>query len=180
MIELVPAERDDEGFLAMVQRIMNGAIVDLQMPEVFLVHVDNWFDHKWFRWWSPNNAELRIPTFTPNRILSEKHFILNAETSAWVAATLPRPLHLYQPGRPTRAQSVRRFSDSAAFVWYSGNSTFNKGGSLMLYVSGAEGYSWYASFRKGKEWSIADGRQISRRGLLEFEERGRQLELANR
>jgi hypothetical protein len=47
MIELVPAEYDDLGFLSLARRIINGAIVELRMREVFLVHVDNWFDHKW-------------------------------------------------------------------------------------------------------------------------------------
>jgi hypothetical protein len=48
----------------------------------------------------------------------------------------------------------------------------------MLYVSGAEGYSWYASFRKSKEWTISDEFQITRHELLAFADRGQQLALA--
>src|SRR5215510_4576327 len=98
---------------------MNGAIAELGMREVFLVHVDNWFDHKWLGWWSRKEEELRVPTFTPNRVRSEK------------------PLHVRQPGRPWLAQPLDRFSKSAAFIWYSGNTTTNKAGSVMLYLSGA-------------------------------------------
>jgi hypothetical protein len=47
MIELVPAERDDAAFLSLAQRIVTGAIAGLQAHEVYLVHIDNWFDHKW-------------------------------------------------------------------------------------------------------------------------------------
>ncbi len=47
MIELIPGEGDDVEFLALVQRIVNGAVSALDVREVFLVHVDNWFDHKW-------------------------------------------------------------------------------------------------------------------------------------
>ena len=49
----------------------------------------------------------------------------------------------------------------------------------MLYLSGTEGYSWYASFRKGGEWAVADECRITRRVLSVLEERGRQLELVH-
>jgi len=179
VIEIVPAEHDDVAFLSVAQRILNGAIVELRMREVFLVRVDNWFDHKWLGWWSRNEEELRVPTFTPNRVHSEKHFVWKSETSAWEDIGLQKPLHVQQPGRPWLAQPLDRFSESAAFVWYSGNTAYNNMGSLMLYLSGAEGYSWYASFRKSRAWSIADECRITRRELSVFEERGRQLELAH-
>jgi hypothetical protein len=178
MIELVPAENDDALFLSLAQRIVNGAIVELGMREAFLVHVDNWFDHKWLGWWSRKNEELRVPTFTPNRVLTEKQFVWRAQTSAWESTELKKPLHIRQPGRPWLAQPIDRFSESAVFVWYSGNTATNKVGSLMLYISGAEGYSWYASFRKSEDWTVTDEYQITRRELSAFEERGRQLERA--
>jgi hypothetical protein len=52
MIELVQTEHDDPGFLALTQRIVNGAIAILRVHEVYLVQVDNWFDHKWLGWGS--------------------------------------------------------------------------------------------------------------------------------
>jgi len=48
---------------------------------------------------------------------------------------------------------------------------------MMLYLSGAEGYAWYASFRKDQNWTIADEFKITRRELESFEERGRQMEM---
>jgi hypothetical protein len=178
VIELVPAEHDDVAFLAVVQRVINGAVAELRVGEVFLVHVDNWFDHKWLGWWSRKEEELRVPTFTPNRVRSEKHLAWNAETSAWAGVDLQKPLHVRQPGRPWLAQPIDRFSESAAFIWYSGNTATNQAGSLMLYVSGAGGYSWYASFRKRDEWAVADECRITRRELTTFEERGRQMDAA--
>lgn len=177
MIELVPAEDDDLAFLSLAQRIINGAIVELRIREVFLVHVDNWFDHKWLGWWSRKGEELRVPTFTPNRIRSEKHFIWKEEMSAWENIGVERPLHVRQPGRPWLAQPIERFSELAAFIWYSGSTATNKVGCLMLYLSGAEGYSWYASFKKGEDWTVADECRITRRELSVFEDRGRQLEV---
>jgi hypothetical protein len=179
MIEFIPAEHDDVAFLSLAQRIINGAIVVLGMHEVFLVHIDNWFDHKWLRWWSRKEEELRIPAFSPNRVRSEKHFVWKAATSTWESAGMQRPLHVRQPGRPWLAQPLGRFSECAAFIWYSGNTANNKVGSLMLYASGAEGYSWYVSLRNSEEWTFGDEFDITSRELSAFEDRGRQLELAH-
>jgi hypothetical protein len=178
LIELAHVENDAPEFLALAQRIVNGAVVELRMREVFLVHIDNWFDHKWLGWWSRKGEELRVPTFTPNRVRSEHHCVWTEETSAWTELSLDRPLHLRQPGRPHLAQPLDRFSKRGAFIWYSGNSATNSIGCLMLYLSGADGYSWYASFGDRAGWKITDEFKITRRELLGFEKRGRQLELA--
>lgn len=158
---------------------MNGAIATLQVREVFLVHVDNWFDHKWLGWrsWSNKGGEkLRVPLFTPNRVCSEKHFVWDVENSAWIFHELSKPLHIRQPGRPHLAQPLDRFSKSAVFIWYSGSTTTNKVGSLMVYLSGADGYSWYASFKKDEHWTVADECRTTRNELALFEERGLQME----
>src|SRR6266576_3106244 len=165
MIELVPTENDDAAFLALAQRIVNGAIVELGMREVFLVHVDNWFDHKWLGWWSRKDEELRVPTFTPNRVLSEQHFLWKVEASVWESIELQKPLHIRQPGRPWLAQPIDRFSESAAFIWYSGNTRVNRGGSWMLYRGGPGAYWWYASFGEGKGGPVAKECQTTRRDL---------------
>ena len=182
MIRLVPVEHDDNAFLSLAQRILNGAVNALQMREVYLVQIDNWFDHKWLgwrsRWRNKTVEELRIPLFTPNRVCSERHFVWDVETSAWKSVGLPTPLHIRQACRPSLAKPVDRFSKCAAFAWYSGNTATNKVGSLMFYLSGADGYAWYASLRKNEVWTVADEFRITRRELMSFAERGLQLELA--
>ena len=182
MIELVPAENDDASFLSLAQRIANGAIADLQMQEVYLVHINNWFDHKWLGWWSKWNRrdlkELCVPPFNPNRVRSQKHFLWDASGARWTCTVPGKPLHLRQPGRrSSRAQLLERISKSAAFIWYSGNTVTNPAGSMMLYLSGAEGYAWYASFTREEQWRVDDECLITRRELVSFEERGRQMEL---
>jgi hypothetical protein len=182
MIQLAPVAHDDPAFLSLAQRILNGAIITLQMREVYLVQIDNWFDHKWLGWrsrWSHKKVEeLRIPLFTPNRVSSEKHFVWDTETSGWISVDLPVPLHIRQAGSPLLAKPLGRISNSAAFVWYSGSTATNRVGSLMLYLSGADAYAWYASFKKSEHWTVADEFRITRRELLSFEERGLQMESA--
>ena len=180
MIEFVPAERDDPAFLALVQRIANGAIADLDVSEVYLVHIDNWFDFKWLGWWSWSKAGLHrlvVPPFNPNRVLGQKHFVRNVNGMGWTCAGPGKPLHVRRAGRSSLAQPIDRISESAAFVWYCGNTATDTTASLMVYRSGTDGYAWYASFKKEGAWMLKDGARVSRRELLSFEERGRQLEM---
>jgi hypothetical protein len=176
MIELTPTDADDLGFLAHAQRIINGAITSLEIHDVFLVHVDTWFDHKWLGWRS--GQKLCVPTFTPHRVRSEKRLVWNGNRSTWAAVELKKPLHRLQPGRSWRAQPLDRFAQDAAFIWYSGGTATNTMGCLMLYRSGADGNAWYASIQKNDDWRIVEQCRISREELLEFENRGRRLEVA--
>jgi hypothetical protein len=177
MIDLESCDNDDADFVSLAQQIVNGAVATLQVAEVHVVHVDNWFDHKWLGWRSRRGEEPRIPPFAPNRVCSESHLILDVNQGRWEAVALRRPLHLRQPGRTWLTQPLDRFSDSAAFIWCSGNSLTNTAGSLMFYLSGGEGYAWYASFAKGGRWKIDGARQITRRELAAFEARGRRMML---
>jgi hypothetical protein len=179
MIEILPTENDDPDCIALVQRIVNGAVAILEVPEVYLVHIDNWFDHKWLGWkssWKHRDLQkMYVPAFNPNRVLSQKHFIYNVDSSQWALTGEGKRLHIRQASRRSLFQKLDQVSKSAAFIWYSGNTLTNGVGSLMLYQSGPENYAWYASFRKGEDWTIADGFRISPREVLSFEERGRQF-----
>src|SRR5262249_13840042 len=122
---------------------------------------------------------LYVPPFNPNRVLSQKHFFWQGDSSQWTLTGEEKPLHIRQPGRRrSHAQRLDQISKSAVFIWYCGNTNSNRVGSMMLYLSGSENYAWYASFRKDEAWTIADGFKITRRELMIFEERGRQMESA--
>lgn len=177
MIDLVPDDRDDPGFISLVQRIINGAIAALRAHEIYIVQVDNWFDFKWLGWWSWKN-ELVVPPFSPNRVRGQRHFVQEARGTEWICHGAGKPLHVYQAGRSYLAQPITRFSKSAAFVWYSGNSQMDRAGSLMVYLSGADNYSWYVSFKNEEGWKINHECRVTRQELASFENGGRQLELA--
>ena len=169
--------QDDPAFVSLVERIVNGALASLQPREVYIVHIDNWFDYKWLGWWSWNKEKgLCIPPFNPNRVLSQTYFRWNSPTSLWESHGSGNTLHIRQPGLSSRARPAAQLSDSGSFIWYSGNTVVNKMGCLMLYLSGADGYCWYASFRKNCDWKTHDVCRITRRELTSFEERGDQIE----
>ena len=53
----------------------------MQVSEVYLVHVDTWFDFKWLLWWSwprGENRPLVVPPFNPNRVRGQKHLVRDA------------------------------------------------------------------------------------------------------
>ena len=107
VVEFIPCEHDDIGFLSLVQRIVNGAIITLNAREIYLVHVDNWFDWKWLGWRSRKGQELNIPPFDPNRVHSEKHFIWDTEA---LAVDVRRSANAAppSPARPLRVRSTPR------------------------------------------------------------------------
>jgi hypothetical protein len=168
MIELARSENDDVAFLQLTQWIVNGAISALNAREVYLVRVDNWFDFKWLGFWSSwgrerELKELCVPPFNPNRVRSENRYIWDENSSRVHSAVHNDHLHLRQPGRRvTHGRPLERFSKSAAFIWYSGNTVTNQDGSVMLYLTGAEGYAWYASFMKNGQWKHNDEFRIGR------------------
>ena len=179
-IELAASESDDAAFIELVQRIVNGVLADMLISEVYLVHIDNWFDHKWLLWWSSGGQQeltkLCVPPFNPNRVRSQMHFFRDAKNSAWIETDPGKALHVRQPGRRSQRKLLEQVSESAAFIWYSGNTLKNRAGSLMLYQSGDEDYAWYASISKKETWKIDDGFRITRRELASFEERGRPMD----
>jgi len=178
MIELTLTPHDDPGFLSLTSRIIKGAIVAYDVREVFLVHIDTWFDHKWLGWWSSIGDKLCVPPFTPRRVLSEQRFVRSEERSTWTSAVLKSPLHIRQPGRVTLARPLKRFSQDAAFVWYSGSTAINTLGCLMFYRYGTECSAWYASIGRKTNWNIVETCRISPDELRWFEERGREPETA--
>ena len=161
-------------------RILNGAILAHEVRDVFVVHIDTWFDHKWLGWWSWKGETLCVPPFTPRRVVSESRFARSAEPATWTSAVIKRPLHIRRPGRATLGQPLHRFSQDAAFAWYSGRTTTNTVGCLMFYHFGTELDAWYASMGKQTNWTAnwaaVETFQISPGELRSFEQRGEKPE----
>jgi len=174
MLQLPSTDGDDPGYVELASQIVDGALTSFGASDVFLVQIDNWFDFKWLGWRSRRNeAQFRVPMFTPNRVLRELHFVYRKDCGIWESVEMRKPLHTFRPGRTSLAEPLDRYARSAAFVWYSGRSLPDQRGSLMFYLAGAEGYAWYASFRKAESWTVTDVRQITKRELESFAALGR-------
>src|SRR5262245_40642737 len=98
MLTILPKEQDDPEFVELVARILNAAVAN-QLPEdVYVIHIDNWFDHKWNAFskvrWNWAGPVRRVPPFHPNRVVSQSHYRRSEATLAYYAPAEAAPLHV--------------------------------------------------------------------------------------
>lgn len=165
MIEILPSENDDKGFIKIVEQILDVG-VNLGCPEeVFVIKVDRWFDFKWRAfshkifgaigvWREP----LRIPPFIPDRIVEQCYFQKVEEN---YQRKNSNPIHIYQHSDWNAIRKIKR--KSAIYIWYSGETAKNSQASLMNYFFKDDFQnSWYVSFTKKSEWQIYKTSNISK------------------
>jgi hypothetical protein len=165
MIEILPAENDDKNFIGLVEQISNVGINLTQPEEVFIIKIDHWFNFKWksfshkiFGALGVWRDELRIPPFIPDRVVEETFFQKIGEVYETKSAN---PLHIYQPSENNARRKIKR--KSALFVWFSGETTKNSQGSLMIYTFSKDFQNaWYVSFIKKSDWQIYKTDNISK------------------
>src|SRR5205823_814483 len=128
---------DDSAFLAAVDRVIAESIERYHPEDVYLIRIDNWFDHKWlgFKWgftWDRNRLD--VPTFTPNRIVSQQQFgrLFDGD---YQEREMSRLVHLRECQHlgSNKRRPIIRFSQSGLFVWYSSKSSGNRRGSVLVY-----------------------------------------------
>lgn len=167
MIEIITKENDDKNFISLVNQILNVGVNLTEPDEVFIIKVDHWFDHKWLSFshkvlgelgiW---NKELRIPPFIPDRVIEESHFQKEIDGYKVKSASI---LHIYQPSEDNTFRKIKLFSDSAIFLWYSGKTSINSQGSVMIYFTSKEFQNnWYVSFLNKNSWQIYKTKNTSK------------------
>jgi len=176
-------ETDDARFVVFVTNIITKLVAQSCPRQIFVMKVDNWFDHKWLNFsgigsvgffWGLNAPDTALdpfsqdkttfPPFNPNRIIGESYFL--RDSNGEYVPSLDAPL-VHQRKFVLSAQNlqnrVTHFSDSAVFVWLSSNTKSNARGSLMVYeVSGSEVHTWYAGFVQKGDWTVLHTKGISR------------------
>ncbi len=174
--------QDDPAFLAIVDHIIAALVCQDRPDEVYLVHIDNWFDRKWLRYsgygvvafhGSPwvfvakeehRQEQLTFPPFTPNRVVAQYFFGRVADVSYEEQA----PAHLiHRLDRQRSAKNLHRrvtdFSQSGLFIWYSSGSVANRRGSLMVYSVRQDAVAaWYAGFSDHEGWRLEQTEGIGR------------------
>ena len=176
-IAITPAPTDDPIFVEIVRRTIERLDQDTDPDEVFVTEIKNWFDHKWPKFSGIGSVyfdnlssqpqvaaaamfreKITFPPFTPNRVLLQQR-------SAYDTTKPRRAIHhtLHRESSSWNLQRrVTQFANSALFVWFSSGTKSNDRGSLMVYqVSGENVSTWYASFRKYKEWKLDRTKGVS-------------------
>jgi len=172
---------DDNDFIDLLNSLLNGLLVQQAPEQLWVIQIDNWFDHKWLRYsgsgavpsnfptsWSSSfmdrfasvkeqfwQDKLTFPPFAPDRVVGQWSFVRSDE--AYVEVPFLKTPHS-SSRRRSHCNLHRRagdFAPSATFVWYSGNTLKNGRGSVMVYVLGTqEPICWFAAFRRKSEWTL--------------------------
>ena len=178
---------DDPPFIALLNSLVRGLLSRTTPHELWIVQIDNWFDHKWLRFSGIGSVHFKFPAymnridaaleefyqdkvtfppFTPNRIVSQSSF-LRVEAH-YVEAPLTAVPHRSEK-HPSEANLHRRAQDasrSACFVWYSGNTLANGRGSIMVYNLLADQVEcWFAAFNRQDGWKLSAAKGVSRQDV---------------
>ncbi len=175
-IQVVTGETDDQQFITLLNSLVRGLVNEVAPQELWIIKIDNWFDHKWLRFSGKGIVDFRFPAFmnredgaldefhqdkvtfppfAPNRVLAQWSFVRVDDRYC------EAPLHLLpHPSEKQRSEAnlhrrVEGFSRSASFVWYSAKTLGNGRASVMVYsVAGERVEAWFAAFNRQQDWTL--------------------------
>src|ERR1700723_2623144 len=180
-------ESDDPYFIALLDSLVRG-LVKRETPEgLWIIQIDNWFDHKWLCFSGIGTVDFQFPAFmnrhdaaldefyqdkvtfppfTPNRVLAQCSFL--RVDAHYVEAPLTTVPHRSEK-QPSEANLHRRVQDSsrsACFVWYSGNTLANGRGSIMVYNLLADQLEcWFAAFNRQDGGKLSATKGVSQQDV---------------
>lgn len=186
--ELLSGITDDNDFIELLNSMVRRLLVQLAPDQLWIVQIDNWFDHKWLRFSGQGAAasdipvtgyetvkrefyqdKLTFPPFAPDRVLGQWSYLRKDED--YREAPLPKLPHSRER-RPTNHnlhQRIEKIDGSACFLWYSSNTLVNGRGSVMVYiVTGETSECWFASFNRQDGWALGATKGINRAAVLKL------------
>ena len=174
LVQVIAGESDDPGFIGLVNSLITGVINRYSPQQLWIIHIDNWFDHKWLRFsgigavasdipidrYDTVKAEsyqekLTFPPFVPNRVLGQLSYVRSDH--GYVESPLPLLPHSTERrhSEDNLRRRVERFSADGCFLWYSANTVANGRGSVMMYrIQGNSTESCYAAFVRQNDWKM--------------------------
>jgi hypothetical protein len=181
---------DDNDFIDLLNTLLNGLLFQQTPEQLWVIQIDNWFDHKWLRYsgsgsvpskfpanWTSSfmdrftsvkeqfwQDKLTFPPFVPERVIGQWSFLRSGQD--YIEAALPKLPH--SESRRRSHQNLHRraenFVKSASFVWFSGNTLKNGRGSVMVYNLGpAEPVCWFAAFEKTSSWMLKKTKDVDKK-----------------
>lgn len=175
LVELRPTEKDDPGFIQLLKSTIEGILAESKLDDLYVVAIDNWFDHKWlgfsgigvvpFEFPAFMNREdalgefrqqhATLPPFSPNRVIAQSYF--QRQGTAYVEIDQRALLHekMRKRSEENLNRRIQDVSASGAFVWYSSNTRANERASIMVYtVNSGQVETWFAGFRNQNGWEL--------------------------
>jgi len=184
--------KDDSAFVALVGRAISGELEAKAVHGLFVVRIDNWFDHKWLNFsgigrvafgqttdlmtfdldtsleaFHRTGRQSTFPPFTPNRVVTEDYYRRDEQSSYVLKEDGPWIHSSAREGSNSNFHfRIVTHNNSGLFVWFSSNTLANRRGSLMVYrANGRIITSWYASFLCDVDWRVVRTRGIPRQHL---------------
>jgi hypothetical protein len=189
--QVAAGKTDDPGFIAVLNSLVNGLISNRAPEELWIIQIDNWFDHKWLGFsgmgavasnipidrYDTVKAEsyqekLTFPPFAPNRVLDQFSYVrVGNDYTESPLPTLPHGT-ARKPSETNLRRRVEKFSRSACFVWYSANTLANGRGSVMVYnVASDRPDGWFAAFSREQGWKLHATKGVSQDDIEQLIER---------
>jgi hypothetical protein len=175
-VQLSVGGTDDPAFVCLVNSVLRGILASHAPAKVWVIQIDNWFDHRWLQFSGKGIVDFQWPAFTgkydaaldefyrdkttfppfaPNRVLGQWSYVrVGSEYTEIPLPHLPHPTE----NRRSEMNLQRRVQDcgpSACFLWYSSNTVTNGRGSVMVYsVEGERVDTWFAAFNRNDRWKL--------------------------
>jgi len=163
-IDIPILDGDDVDFIHLARTALADE-VNIVSREIYLVKIDQWFGKQWLHFtgklmgavgfWK---RRLTVPPFHPNRVVFERHFVLDGKAAAYVEGTSAcDALHIHQTSEENTRRYIDDVSDSGTFIWYSGDTLKSGRGCMMVYVVCADERSeWYVEIIRDRSgWRMA-------------------------
>lgn len=191
---IVPFTGDNQRFVNLVSRIVLSELEAKSVHGLFVVRIENWFDHKWLNFsgkgrvafgqytgmsYDPDTAldpfhrtgiKTTFPPFTPSRVISQYFYGRNQHGSYVLDEDGPWIHASFKESSSTNIhRRIATRNNSALFAWFSSNTESNGRGSLMIYrANGRIISSWYVSFLQEEDWRVVQIQGIPRQHLLKW------------
>jgi hypothetical protein len=171
-LQVAAGETDDPQFITLLNSLVRGLTEEETPQEVWIIQIDNWFDHKWLGFGMNKIVpieEPEFPPFTPNRVVCQFSYVRVG--NGYEESPLPVLPHSTKRKRSEMnlRKCVQDFTRSASFVWYSGNTRANGRGSVMVYHIVADRFEyWFAGFNRQRAWTLHSTKGVSRGDVLQL------------
>jgi len=183
-IHIAITETDDPAFIEALTALIRSYTASHTPEQVWLIQIDNWFDHKWLKFsgygtegsgvpldrWDTVKVEfyrdnLTFPPFNPNRVMSQCSYVRQEYDYLEVALRQLPHATLRQRSESNLNRRIQSLTGAGCFVWYGGNTVANGKGSVMLYdVKPSNAECWFAAFTRDEcSWRVTATKGADRR-----------------
>lgn len=173
-IHLEPTKYDHHGFVWTIDKIANSVISKYLPDDIYMIRMKNGFDFKWVEFSGVANFQLgewrdylTIPPFKPDRVVSQVTY--RKDEYNQYNKIDASPLHEMNSDSSDLRKRISSLTQSGIFVWWSGNTVFNKKGCQLIYIRHRnKSLAWYVSFWKGDKWDIFKSKGIAKSEIEAF------------